>query len=158
MSSKSTKAAFKKHVVVEDDATLDMVHTRDGDDAEPVAAPESPEAERVDEADEPVTTVPFTDLGLAAWLLKQCRAMGLPRPTPVQANCVPSILKGWPELIVCFSDLILSNIAGLDVIACSKTGSGKTAAFALPILHTLSQDPYGIYALVLTPTRFVVVE
>ena len=35
----------------------------------------------------------------------------------------------------------------------AKTGSGKTMAFALPILHTLSEDPYGIYALVLTPTR-----
>ena len=104
MSSKRTKANFKKHVVVEDEATLDMVHTRDGDDVEPIAAPESPEAERVEEDEEPVTTVPFTDLGLAAWLLKQCRAMGLPRPTPVQANCVPSILKGCLELSVGASD------------------------------------------------------
>ena len=40
-----------------------------------------------------------------------------------------------------------------NVVAVAKTGSGKTMAFALPILHTLSDDPYGIYALVLTPTR-----
>jgi ATP-dependent RNA helicase DDX49/DBP8 len=40
-----------------------------------------------------------------------------------------------------------------DCIGCAKTGSGKTGAFALPILHTLSKDPYGVYALVLTPTR-----
>ena len=39
------------------------------------------------------------------------------------------------------------------MVAVAKTGSGKTMAFALPILHTLSDDPYGIYALVLTPTR-----
>jgi ATP-dependent RNA helicase DDX49/DBP8 len=39
------------------------------------------------------------------------------------------------------------------VIACAKTGSGKTAAFALPILEELGKDPYGIFGLVLTPTR-----
>jgi len=43
--------------------------------------------------------------------------------------------------------------AGKDCIGCAKTGSGKTAAFALPILDRLSQDPYGIFALVITPTR-----
>ena len=42
---------------------------------------------------------------------------------------------------------------GKDCIGCAKTGSGKTAAFALPILDKLSDDPYGIFALVLTPTR-----
>ena len=45
------------------------------------------------------------------------------------------------------------NVSGRDCIGCAKTGSGKTAAFALPILQKLSEDPYGIYALVLTPTR-----
>jgi len=56
-------------------------------------------------------------------------------PTPVQHHCIPKILDGE------------------DIIACAKTGSGKTAAFALPIIQKLSEDPYGIYALVLTPTR-----
>merc|ERR1719384_2973969 len=56
-------------------------------------------------------------------------------PTQVQRHCIPEILKGR------------------DCIGAAKTGSGKTLAFALPILQTLSQDPYGIYALVLTPTR-----
>lgn len=42
---------------------------------------------------------------------------------------------------------------GRDCLGCAKTGSGKTAAFALPILHRLAEDPYGIFALVLTPTR-----
>jgi ATP-dependent RNA helicase DDX49/DBP8 len=53
----------------------------------------------------------------------------------VQHHCIPKILEGE------------------DIIACAKTGSGKTAAFALPIIQKLSEDPYGIYALVLTPTR-----
>lgn len=42
---------------------------------------------------------------------------------------------------------------GRDVIGSAPTGSGKTAAFALPILQSLARDPYGIYALVLSPTR-----
>ena len=47
---------------------------------------------------------------------------------------------------------------GRDCIGCAKTGSGKTAAFALPILDKLSDDPYGIFALVLTPTRWAILE
>lgn len=46
-------------------------------------------------------------------------------------------------------------LKGRDCIGNAKTGSGKTIAFALPILQQLSMDPYGIYALVLTPTRLV---
>lgn len=50
------------------------------------------------------------------------------------------------------------HIIGRDCVGCSKTGSGKTASFALPILQRLSQDPYGVFALVLTPTRYFVVN
>ena len=45
-------------------------------------------------------------------------------------------------------------VSGKDCIGCAKTGSGKTGAFALPILHQLSKDPYGVFALVITPTRY----
>ncbi|GFG36911.1 hypothetical protein Cfor_12461 [Coptotermes formosanus] len=62
-------------------------------------------------------------------------ASGLKHPTPIQTNCIPRIL------------------AGDDCIGCAKTGSGKTFAFALPILQKLCEEPYGIFALVLTPTR-----
>lgn len=61
--------------------------------------------------------------------------LGVKKPTPIQQNCIPAILEGK------------------DCIGCAKTGSGKTLAFALPILQKLSEDPYGIFALVLTPTR-----
>lgn len=44
---------------------------------------------------------------------------------------------------------------GQDCVGNAKTGSGKTVAFAAPILQKLSVDPYGIFALVLTPTRYV---
>jgi ATP-dependent RNA helicase DDX49/DBP8 len=51
--------------------------------------------------------------------------------------------------------LTLTCIQGRDCIGNAKTGSGKTVAFAIPILQKLSADPYGIFALVLTPTRSV---
>lgn len=43
-------------------------------------------------------------------------------------------------------------------MGCAKTGSGKTAAFVLPVLQKLSEDPYGIFCLVLTPTRSVLCD
>lgn len=57
------------------------------------------------------------------------------KPTPVQLHCIPRILDGH------------------DVLGLAQTGSGKTAAFALPILHLLGENPYGVFALVVTPTR-----
>ncbi|NXV58529.1 DDX49 helicase, partial [Molothrus ater] len=77
----------------------------------------------------------FRALGLAPWLVEQARQVGLLRPTPVQAACIPPVLQGR------------------DCLGCAQTGSGKTAAFVLPVLHVLAQDPYGIFCLVLTPTR-----
>merc|ERR1712029_353256 len=79
-------------------------------------------------------------MGLDSWLVRQCNSLGMTRPTTVQQNCVPAILKGQ------------------DVIGAAKTGSGKTLAFALPVVQTLSVDPYGIYALVLTPTRELAIQ
>lgn len=60
---------------------------------------------------------------------------GVRTPTPIQKGCISKIL------------------AGDDCIGAAKTGSGKTFAFALPILQHLAEDPYGIFALVLTPTH-----
>lgn len=79
--------------------------------------------------------ITFSDLGLAEWAVNTCKELGMKRPTPVQHHCIPKIL------------------AGQDVMGLAQTGSGKTAAFALPILHRLAEDPYGVFALVVTPTR-----
>lgn len=77
----------------------------------------------------------FADLGLSQWLVDACEALGMRRPTAVQRRCIPRAL------------------AGADVLGIAETGSGKTAAFALPILHRLGEDPYGVAALALAPTR-----
>ncbi|GFQ65406.1 probable ATP-dependent RNA helicase DDX49 [Trichonephila clavata] len=82
----------------------------------------------------------FEELKLKKWLVKQCTEMGITKPTPVQRHCIPQIL------------------AGKNCLAVSKTGTGKTLAFALPLLHILSTDPYGIFALILTPTRELAVQ
>ncbi|XP_062888481.1 probable ATP-dependent RNA helicase DDX49 isoform X1 [Mobula hypostoma] len=82
----------------------------------------------------------LTALGLQAWLSEQGERLGIRQPTPVQENCIPAILRGQ------------------DCLGCAKTGSGKTAAFVLPILQKLSEDPYGIFCLVLAPTRELVYQ
>lgn len=86
------------------------------------------------------TAASFKELGVSDWLCSVVQSLGIRRPTQVQAGCIPAIL------------------AGKDVIGTAQTGSGKTAAFALPILQHLAKDPYGIFALVLTPTRLVLLS
>ncbi|CAG8441034.1 7967_t:CDS:2 [Rhizophagus irregularis] len=77
----------------------------------------------------------FEELGLNPWLIDALKAMSIKFPSEIQKVCIPQILNGK------------------DCIGGAKTGSGKTAAFALPILQKLSEDPFGVFALVLTPTR-----
>jgi ATP-dependent RNA helicase RhlE len=80
--------------------------------------------------------VPFNQLGLHPNLLKGLKDLGFTRPTAIQSDAIPPAL------------------AGQDLLACAMTGSGKTAAFLLPILHRLMDKPRGTTrALVLTPTR-----
>ena len=50
-------------------------------------------------------------------------------------------------------ETLIHSLAGRNLIGCAHTGSGKTACFALPIVQKLAKDPYGIFALILTPTR-----
>jgi ATP-dependent RNA helicase RhlE len=80
--------------------------------------------------------VPFSGLKLHPNLLKALKELGFARPTPIQAEAIPVAM------------------AGRDVLASAVTGSGKTAAFLLPILHHLHDRPRGMTrALVITPTR-----
>ncbi|CCD61679.1 RNA helicase [Caenorhabditis elegans] len=82
-----------------------------------------------------MTTKKFSQLGVCSWITQQLQTMQIKTATPVQAACIPKILEGS------------------DILGCARTGTGKTLAFAIPILQKLSVDPYGIYALILTPTR-----
>jgi ATP-dependent RNA helicase RhlE len=80
--------------------------------------------------------MPFSRLPIHADLLKGVRELGFQRPTPIQEQAIPPAVQGR------------------DVLACAMTGSGKTAAFLLPILHRLGPKARGVTrALVLTPTR-----
>jgi len=80
--------------------------------------------------------MPFSTFGLNHDLLRGVRELGFTRPTPIQEQAIPPAM------------------AGHDVLACAMTGSGKTAAFVLPILHRLAGKPRGTTrALILTPTR-----
>jgi ATP-dependent RNA helicase RhlE len=85
----------------------------------------------------------FEELNLAPAILKAVREQGYEIPTPIQAQAIPAVL------------------AGQDLLGGAQTGTGKTAAFTLPMLHKLTMSRstknkfggYGIRALVLTPTR-----
>ena len=82
----------------------------------------------------------FSDLGLAQPLLKALTAEGYTVPTPIQAQAIPGVMQGK------------------DLLGIAQTGTGKTAAFALPILHRLAANPKkaprrGARVLVLSPTR-----
>lgn len=77
----------------------------------------------------------FASLDVAPWLIASLAAMEIKRPTAIQKGCIPKILEGR------------------DVIGGSRTGSGKTVAFAVPVMQLWAEDPVGIFALVLTPTR-----
>src|SRR5262252_3301370 len=81
-------------------------------------------------------SLPFSQFGLHSDLLRGVREMGFTRPTPIQNDAIPPAM------------------AGRDVLAAAATGSGKTAAFLLPILHRLIGSRRGTTrALILTPTR-----
>ncbi|MGB0195491.1 MAG: DEAD/DEAH box helicase [Flavobacteriales bacterium] len=82
----------------------------------------------------------FDDLGLCSPVLKAIQALGYETPTPIQAQAIPKVL------------------AGHDVLGVAQTGTGKTAAFSLPMIHRLHLERYSgqfrpIRGLILTPTR-----
>ncbi|HMH09300.1 MAG TPA: DEAD/DEAH box helicase, partial [Candidatus Nitrosopolaris rasttigaisensis] len=82
------------------------------------------------------TTITFQELGLSALILKALKENGFEAPFPIQEAAIPLVLKG------------------VDVIGQAHTGTGKTAAFALPILTKIKIRRNGpIQALILVPTR-----
>ncbi|MCH1487758.1 MAG: DEAD/DEAH box helicase, partial [Pseudomonadales bacterium] len=91
----------------------------------------------VKSADKPVV---FADLGLSAPVLKSLQSVGYEQPTPVQAQCIPHLL------------------GGSDVLGTAQTGTGKTAAFALPLLSKIDLRKTKPQVLVLAPTRELAIQ
>ena len=79
--------------------------------------------------------MPFTTYGFSPELLRGIKELGFKKPTPIQEQAIPP------------------GIAGRDVLACAMTGSGKSAAFGLPLIHRLGKSTGVTRALILTPTR-----
>src|SRR3954465_14215139 len=82
----------------------------------------------------------FADLGLSEPLLEALSHLGYERPTPIQEQTIPALLEGR------------------DVIGQAQTGTGKTAAFGLPLLQYTDRDQAEVQAIVLTPTRELCIQ
>ncbi len=115
------------------DERPDLVDPEDSDD-EFDDLEEDPEDDGdEDEGDE--ERVSFADLGLPDEILAAVTAMGYEVPTPIQERAIPALLELH------------------DVVGIAQTGTGKTAAFGLPMLAIVDADEAGVQALVLAPTR-----
>ena len=106
----------------------------------PVASCASSDASVTSSATSSISNIAFTDLGLSDAVLKALTAEGYVNPTPIQQKAIPHVM------------------AGRDLLGCAQTGTGKTAAFALPMIERLlasntPRDGRRPRALVLSPTR-----
>ncbi|KAI6220655.1 RNA helicase [Aphelenchoides fujianensis] len=130
----------------EEDEVISAHEEESGDEAEDAEAassveenePEEAEGDGEEEAGDAQKS--FKELGLCDALCEACERVNWRAPTKVQLAAIPPALDGR------------------DVIALAETGSGKTGAFALPILQNLMQNPQRNYALVLSPTRELAIQ
>ncbi|MDE3938247.1 DEAD/DEAH box helicase, partial [Glaesserella parasuis] len=86
------------------------------------------------------TTLTFADLGLPQSILNAVNEMGFVTPSPIQQACIPHLLNGR------------------DVLGMAQTGSGKTAAFSLPILAQIDPEQRHPQMLVMAPTRELAIQ
>jgi ATP-dependent RNA helicase DeaD len=108
--------------------------SEDEEEDVPAAVAEAPRPARND------GTLTFSDLGLSDAILKSVKDVGYEEPTPIQAITIPAMLRGG------------------DIIAQAQTGSGKTAAFGLPIIDSVNGRDRSVQALILTPTRELAIQ
>ncbi|MGI8711411.1 MAG: DEAD/DEAH box helicase, partial [Acidimicrobiales bacterium] len=92
------------------------------------------------ETEETETENTFAQFGLSKDLMKAIIDVGYETPSPIQVKCIPLLL------------------ASKDIVGQAQTGTGKTAAFALPILEKIDTKSSKIQALVLTPTRELAIQ
>ncbi|KAI1840548.1 hypothetical protein JX266_013277 [Neoarthrinium moseri] len=146
--------ARKPRAVEEEEEEDDDDDAGDSSDAAPVAGNSQPadgasdedsgeaeqeDGEEADDQEEPAAEddapKTFKELGIVDSLCEACESLGYKQPTPIQAKSIPLALQNR------------------DLIGLAETGSGKTAAFALPILQALLDKPQPLFGLVLAPTR-----
>ena len=118
---------------VEDATAVDAPDVFEDDDSK-IDNADADDIDSQDDADED-DSVTFEDLGLPEEILQAVTLMGFVTPTPIQAEAIPALL----EL--------------RDVVGIAQTGTGKTAAFGLPMLSIVDADEKEVQALVLAPTR-----
>lgn len=106
----------------------DEYSSDDSESQEPVGDSEAKE-------EEPLPTT-FSELGVIDPICEACSNLGFKAPTPIQAKAIPAALNH------------------VDVIGLAQTGSGKTAAFSIPVLQALWEAPQELFACVLAPTRY----
>ncbi|CAM6114711.1 unnamed protein product [Calypogeia fissa] len=98
------------------------------------------EAAKMENEDDEKKAKTFAELGVCEQLAEACTALGWKAPTPIQINAIPLAL------------------AGRDMIGLAQTGSGKTAAFAIPILQALLEKSQSLFACVISPTRELAIQ
>ncbi|KAJ5218933.1 ATP-dependent rRNA helicase rrp3 [Penicillium cinerascens] len=113
-----------------EDSDASSTHSQAGGDS-----PNPDEADPSAESTATAAPKSFKELGIIDSLCEACETMGYKAPTPIQAESIPLALQGR------------------DLIGLAETGSGKTAAFALPILQALMDKPQPLFGLILAPTR-----
>lgn len=137
--SSDSEEAVSRPAVIQDDGLSRIKKKTTGSKADPASLPKQVQDESTlqsiqDSMDTNERTT-FKDLGVLPWLIHSLQSLSITNPTRIQKSTIPQIL------------------AGRDCIGGSRTGSGKTIAFALPILQQWSKEPSGIFGLILTPTR-----
>lgn len=128
---KKKKTEVKSDSEIESDSDTGAVEEVEEDEG----TAEKDEGDNEDAKDIDDENVTFKDLGLTDVLVEACERLNWKKPSKIQRESIPLALQGK------------------DIIGLAETGSGKTGAFALPILQHLLEAPQRLFALVLTPTR-----
>ena len=107
----------------------------EGEQKPPLTQKKRNDEDDSDDSDDDAKVVTFASLGICKELCAACDSMKWPAASPIQIQSIPHALNGK------------------DVIGLAQTGSGKTGAFALPVLQDLLHEPRAFHTLVLSPTR-----
>jgi len=140
MSSRKTKKARKEV----SDVPREEEESEEEEEEEEDSSEEEEESEEGEASGAPADSMSTTaglskssweDLGLSAPICEACRSLKWTNPSQIQVESIPYALDGK------------------DIIGLAETGSGKTGAFILPVLHNLLKAPQRLHTLVMTPTR-----